>query len=129
MGTDALSPANVLVFGVGTLVGSPFPTASRTEVSAKSPLTGLFGTSNSGMFFGTQLKNAGFDALVIKGRAEKPVYLLIEDGSLQFLDAAPLWGKDSWETLDILKRQYPGAEVALIGPAGRESSALCLRRE
>jgi aldehyde:ferredoxin oxidoreductase len=117
-GTDALSPENVLVFGVGTMVGSTFPTASRTEVSAKSPMTGLFGTSNSGMFFGTQLKNAGFDALVIKGRSEKPVYLFIEDGEVSVRDAARLWGKDSWETLDILKKQYPGAEVALIGPAG-----------
>ncbi|MDD3364796.1 MAG: aldehyde ferredoxin oxidoreductase family protein [Syntrophomonas sp.] len=117
-GIDALSPENILVFGVGTMVGSIFPTASRTEVSAKSPLTGLFGTSNSGMFFGTQLKNAGFDALVIKGRAEKPVYLFIEDGELSVQDASRLWGKDSWETLDILRKQYPAAEVALIGPAG-----------
>lgn len=117
-GTDALSPANVLVFGVGTMVGSPFPTASRTEVSAKSPMTGLFGTSNSGMFFGTQLKNAGFDALVVKGRASRPVYLLIEDRECSVMDAAEYWGKDAWETLNLLKLRYPGAEVALIGPAG-----------
>jgi len=117
-GIDALSPENVLAFSAGTMVGSPFPTASRTEASAKSPMTGLFGTSNSGMFFGTQLKNAGFDALVIKGRAEKPVYLFIEDGEISIHDAARLWGKDSWETLDILKKQFPGAEVALIGTAG-----------
>ncbi|HEX3011099.1 MAG TPA: aldehyde ferredoxin oxidoreductase N-terminal domain-containing protein, partial [Syntrophomonadaceae bacterium] len=57
-GTDPLGPDNILVFGVGTLVGTPFPTAARTEASAKSPLTGLFGTSNSGMFFGTQLIGA-----------------------------------------------------------------------
>lgn len=117
-GTDALSPENVLVFSAGTLVGATFPTASRTEVSAKSPMTGLFGTSNSGMFFGTQLKNAGFDTLIIKGRAEKPVYLSIENGELQIVDAARLWGKDAWETLDILRKQYPGCEAALIGPAG-----------
>ncbi len=117
-GIDALSPENVLVFGVGTMVGSTFPTASRTEVSAKSPMTGLFGTSNSGMFFGTQLKNAGFDALVVKGRTDKPVYLLIENGEVSIHDAGRLWGKDSWETLDILRKQYPGCEAALIGPAG-----------
>jgi len=117
-GIDALSPENVLVFGVGTMVGSTFPTSSRTEVSAKSPMTGLFGTSNSGMFFGTQLKNAGFDALVIQGRTDKPVYLLIENGEISFHDAGRLWGKDSWETLDILRKQYPGCEAALIGPAG-----------
>jgi len=117
-GIDALSEENILVFGVGTMVGSTFPTSSRTEVSAKSPMTGRFGTSNSGMFFGTQLKNAGFDALVIKGQAEKPSLIFIEDGEVSIQDATRLWGKDSWETLDILKNQYPGAEVALIGPAG-----------
>ena len=119
-GIDALSPDNVLVFGVGTMVGSTFPTASRTEVSAKSPMTGLFGTSNSGMFFGIQLKNAGFDALVVKGRTDKPVYLLIENGDVSIHDAGRLWGKDSWETLDILRKQYPGCEAALIGPAGEK---------
>jgi hypothetical protein len=86
-GADPLGPDNVLVFGVGTLVGSTFPTASRTEVSGKSPLTGLFGTSNSGMFFGTRLKNAGFDALIVKGRADKPVYILIEDRQVSILEA------------------------------------------
>jgi aldehyde:ferredoxin oxidoreductase len=119
-GTDPLGPDNVLVFGVGTMVGSTFPTSSRTEVSAKSPMTGRFGTSNSGMFFGTQLKNAGFDALVVKGRAEKPVYILIDDGDVKFTDATRLWGKDSWDTLDILKKQYPGSESATIGPAGEK---------
>ncbi|NLU50382.1 MAG: aldehyde ferredoxin oxidoreductase family protein [Syntrophomonadaceae bacterium] len=117
-GADALGEENILVFGVGTLVGSPFPTAARTEASAKSPITGLFGTSNSGMFFGARLKGAGFDSLVIKGRAEKPVYILIEDGEVQIRDAAHLWGKDSWETLDILKKQHFECEAAVIGPAG-----------
>ena len=117
-GADPLGPDNILVFGVGTLVGSTFPTASRTEVSGKSPLTGLFGTSNSGMFFGTRLKNAGFDALIIKGRADKPVYILIADGQVSILDADHLWGKDAWDTLDILKKQHFECEAAVIGPAG-----------
>ena len=117
-GADPLGPDNVLVFGVGTLVGSTFPTASRTEVSGKSPLTGLFGTSNSGMFFGTSLKNAGFDALIVKGRADKPVYILIKDGEVNILDADHLWGKDAWDTLDSLKKQYFECEAAVIGPAG-----------
>ena len=117
-GTDPLSKENILVFSAGTMVGSTFPTASRTEVSAKSPMTGLFGTSNSGMFFATQLKNAGFDSLVFKGKAERPVYLHLEDGKAEIKDAAGIWGKDSWETIDIMKKQYPGCEVASIGPAG-----------
>lgn len=118
VGIDPLSEANILAFSAGTMVGATFPTASRTEVSAKSPLTGRFGTANSGMFFGTQLKNTGFDSLIIKGRADNPMYLLIEDGEVSYLDAAGLWGKDSWETIDILKKKYSGCEVAAIGPAG-----------
>lgn len=118
VGVDALGAENLLVFGVGTLVGSLFPTAARTEVSAKSPLTGLFGTSNSGMFFGIRLKSAGFDGLVIRGKAYKPVYILIEDGDVQLREAADLWGKDAWETLDILKKRHQECEVALIGPGG-----------
>ncbi len=118
VGIDPLSAENILVFSAGTMVGSTFPTASRTEVSAKSPMTGLFGTANSGMFFGTQLKNAGFDSIVIEGQAESPQYLHIEDGKVSIKDAGELWGKDSWETIDILKKKYPGCEVACIGPAG-----------
>ncbi|HRY13255.1 MAG TPA: aldehyde ferredoxin oxidoreductase family protein [Syntrophomonadaceae bacterium] len=118
VGADPLGEDNILVFSAGTMVGSTFPTASRTEASAKSPMTGLFGTSNSGMFFGAQLKNAGFDSLVLKGKAEAPVYLHIEDGTVEIKDAAGVWGKDSWETIDIMKKRYPGCEVASIGPAG-----------
>ncbi|MEN6350108.1 MAG: aldehyde ferredoxin oxidoreductase family protein [Syntrophomonas sp.] len=117
-GVDALDEGNILVFGVGAMVGSPFPTASRTEASAKSPMTGQYGTSNSGMFFGSQLKAAGFDALVIKGKAAKPVYLLIEDNKVEICDASGVWGKDSWEAIDILKSRHYGVEVALVGPAG-----------
>lgn len=118
VGIDPLSAENILVFSAGTMVGSTFPTASRTEVSAKSPMTGLFGTSNSGMFFGTHLKNAGFDSIVIEGRAEAPKYIYIEDGKVSIKDASALWGKDSWETIDVLKKQYTSCEVACIGPAG-----------
>jgi len=117
-GTDALAPENVLVFGVGTLVGSPFPTASRTEASAKSPQTGGFGTSNSGAFFGTSLKNAGYDVLVIKGKAPNPVYIHIDNEIVEIIDADGLWGKDAWEAVDLLKNKHYGAEIALIGPAG-----------
>ncbi len=117
-GTDALAPENVLVFGVGALVGSPFPTASRTEASAKSPQTGGFGTSNSGGFFGISLKNAGYDALILKGRASEPVYIHINNGQVEVLDAEGIWGNDAWEALDILRARHYGAEIALIGLAG-----------
>lgn len=117
-GADPLGKENRLIFSNGTLVGTPFPTASRTEASAKSPLTGLFGTSNSGAFFGTQLKSAGYEALLIKGAAEEPVYILIDDDQVEILDARHLWGKESWETVAILEEKHYGADVALIGPAG-----------
>ncbi|MBC7075511.1 MAG: aldehyde ferredoxin oxidoreductase family protein [Syntrophomonadaceae bacterium] len=117
-GIDPLSEDNMLVFGVGTMVGTPFPTAARTEVSAKSPMTGQFGTSNSGAFFGTQLKGSGFDALIIKGKAERPVYIYVDNGKAEILDASFLWGKDAWEAIDLLKSKHYGVEVALIGQAG-----------
>ncbi|NSW84176.1 MAG: aldehyde ferredoxin oxidoreductase family protein [Syntrophothermus sp.] len=117
-GADALGPDNVLVFSVGTLVGSPFPTASRTEVSAKSPITGLFGTSNSGMFFGLGLRKCGYDGVIVKGQAPRGVYLLIEGERAEIRDASDLWGKDAWESLDILKARHGECQVALIGPAG-----------
>jgi aldehyde:ferredoxin oxidoreductase len=117
-GTDPYDEANVLVFGVGALVGTPFPTAARTEASAKSPMTGQFGTSNSGAFFGTQLKGAGFDVLVIKGKAQEPVYILIDNEKVEICNASSLWGKDSWETINNLKAKHYGVEIALIGPAG-----------
>lgn len=117
-GTDPFDAENVLVFGVGTLVGTPFPTASRTEASAKSPTTGQFGTSNSGAFFGTQLKGAGYDALVIKGQASEPVYIMIDNDRVEILNASSLWGKDAWETINILKARHYGVEIALIGQAG-----------
>jgi len=117
-GADPLGEENVLSFSAGTLVGTPFPTASRIEASAKSPLTGQFGTSNSGSFFGTQLKLAGYDVLLIKGRAETPVYVLIEDDRVELCDASSLWGKECWETVSILEERHYGVETALIGPAG-----------
>ncbi|MGI5920136.1 MAG: aldehyde ferredoxin oxidoreductase family protein [Syntrophomonadaceae bacterium] len=117
-GIDPLGPDNILVFGAGTLVGSPFPTSARTEASAKSPLTGLFGTSNSGMFFGTQLKGAGYEGLIIRGKANQPSYILIENTEVTIRSAADLWGKDCWDTLSTLKKRHPGSEAAVIGPAG-----------
>lgn len=79
-GADPLGPENVLVFAPGPLTGLPIPGAGRNSVGAKSPLTGGFGDSQAGGFWGAELKRAGFDAVVIRGRAEAPVYLWIHDG-------------------------------------------------
>ncbi|MCW7752904.1 hypothetical protein OOT00_02780 [Desulfobotulus sp. H1] len=115
---DALSPDNILVFSPGVLTGSGFPTAARTEVSALSPLTGLFGTSNSGLFFGGDLKRAGFDSLILRERAPHPVYITILDREVSIHPAHELWGKDSWEAITWLEGRYPKASLALIGTAG-----------
>ncbi|MFZ5590703.1 MAG: aldehyde ferredoxin oxidoreductase family protein [Bacillota bacterium] len=116
----AFSPDNVLVFSTGPFVGTTIPTACRTEASALSPATGLLGTSNSGHYWGGELKAAGYDSLVLEGRAEKPVYLLIADGEVKIMPAEQLWGKDTWETINLLRQKHhdPGLQVAAIGPAG-----------
>mgnify|MGYP005840308617 CR=1 FL=1 len=109
--TDPLGPKNVLVFAVGPFAGTKVPLSNRFAAAARSPLTGLWGESDCGGRWGGELKKAGYDALVITGRAEKPVYLWVEDGSAELRDAQELWGLDTYE-LEL------EGEVAAIGPAG-----------
>ena len=119
-GADPLGPENILAFSTGPLVGTSVPTACRTEASALSPATGLFGTANSGNFWGGELKYAGFDALVIRGRSESPVYLMIRDGSASIVPAGHLWGKDAWAAIQAIQKDQrdPEIQVAVIGQAG-----------
>ena len=95
---DPLSKANRLVFAVGPLTGAPAPCCSRYVVAAKSPLTGLFGEAHASGFWGPELKSAGWDAIIVEGAADTPVYLSIEDQKVELLDASDLWGKDTYET-------------------------------
>jgi aldehyde:ferredoxin oxidoreductase len=117
---DALSKENVLTFGVGPLVGTFAPTANRTDISSKSPLTNLIGTSNSGYSWGPDLKFAGYDHVVFKGKSEKPVYVFVHDGKAEILDAGDMWGKDAWDTIRMIKSQQMDEEVsvACIGAGG-----------
>ncbi len=119
-GIDPLGPENVLVFGTGPLVGTFMPTASKTDVSAKSPITGLLGATSSGYKFGSEMKYAGYDHIILQGKSDQPVYLAVWDNSIKLLDASHLWGKDVWETIDILKQEWKSEEiqVAAIGPGG-----------
>jgi aldehyde:ferredoxin oxidoreductase len=121
-GADPLGPENVICFAVGVLTGTNIPTACRTEVSAKSPATELFGTSNSGSFWGSELKYAGYDGIIIRGRAATPVYLSITTDKVEILPADHLWGKDSWDTLGLIRRNFGDEEiqVAAIGPGGEK---------
>ncbi len=116
---DPLSPENPLIFGFGPLVGTKFPSAVRYTVTSKSPLTGIFGDSNAGGYFGVRAKQAGYDHIIIRGRSEKPVALFIESGKIpELIDAAEWWGLDTYETDDRINGKFGNCETARIGPAG-----------
>ncbi len=117
---DALSPDNKLVFATGPLTGTMASTSGRYTVITKGALTGAIACSNSGGKFGGELKNAGYDMLIIEGKADKPVYLHIENEKVEIRDAADIWGKTVWETEDILAARYddPLMRFAGIGQAG-----------
>ncbi|RLG87122.1 MAG: aldehyde ferredoxin oxidoreductase, partial [Thermoprotei archaeon] len=118
-GVDPLSPANKLILAVGPLTGLPGPSTGKMVVAAKSPLTGGYGDGNIGTQAAVNLKKAGFDAVVIEGRAKKPSYLYIEDGKAYVLSADGLWGKTTFEAERILKEVHGrDSGVLVIGPAG-----------
>ncbi|MDI6762324.1 MAG: aldehyde ferredoxin oxidoreductase family protein [Thermodesulfobacteriota bacterium] len=116
---DSLDPSAVVILGVGPLVGTIVPSSGRIEITAKSPVTGIFGDSNAGGDFGPELKFAGYDHLVIRGKAKEPVYLWIDNDQIEIRDARPLWGKSTWEADELLKKIHGDRELktALIGPA------------
>ncbi|MFX1532982.1 MAG: aldehyde ferredoxin oxidoreductase family protein [Promethearchaeota archaeon] len=121
-GIDPLSPDNVLLIGTGLLTGIPALGAGRCDIAAKSPITGAVGDSNIGGFFAPELRMAGFDHLVITGKAEKPVYLWIHDGEIEIRDASHLWGKDTFETQTLIRSDHEDEEVKslVIGVAGEK---------
>jgi len=113
-------PENMLIFGVGALVGTLAPAACRVSIDTKNVFNNGKGSSNFGGHFGSELKYAGFDHIVIIGKAEKPVYLWIEDGKAEIRDANHLWGKTTCDTEEILKKELNDdrIKVVSIGPAG-----------
>jgi len=124
-GADPLGSENTLGFITGPITGTPVPTGTRYTVVAKSPLTGGWGDANSGGFFGPYLKFAGFDAVFFTGISVEPVYLLIDNGKAQLKDADYLWGKDTYETEDLLTTEYgKQSSIACIGPAGEKLSLI-----
>ena len=125
-GTDPLSPENVLMIWTGPLVGTMVPLTSRFVVVTKSPLSGTFLDSYAGGFLGPEIKYAGFDGIIIKGRAKKPVYLWLNDGKAEIRDAKGLWGKDTFETEALIRKEvgHKYARVASIGPAGENLSLI-----
>lgn len=121
-GTDPLSSENILLFATGPLNGTLAPGASRFTVTAKSPLTKAFGDSNCGGGFGVELKFAGYDQIVLRGKSARPVYLWIDDDKVEIRDARYLWGNDCWTTEKMIKEEIcdPDIEVISIGPAGEK---------
>jgi len=119
-GIDPFDPENPLIFAIGPFAGTTAPTSGKHVIHTKSPLTGFQGEAVSSGFWGPALKQAGYDSVVIKGRSEKPVYLFIDDGTIQFRDAKSLWGKDALETLDLIREEIGDDNVrsASIGPGG-----------
>lgn len=122
---DALSPENKLILITGPLTGTPTPTGGRYMAVTKSPLTGTVACSNSGGFWGAELKNAGWDAIIIEGSSNTHVYLNIEDDKVELRDASHLWGKIVSDTTDILEKEcVEKAKVLTIGPAGEKLSRI-----
>lgn len=120
---EPFSPENKILFATGPLTGTPTPTGGRYMVVTKSPLTGTIASSNSGGYWGAELKFAGYDVIIVEGKSEKPVYVMIEDDTVEIRDAAHLWGKVVSDTTDTLMKEVPEkSRVMTIGPAGEKLS-------
>lgn len=119
---DPLSPENKLIFATGPLTGTCASTGGRYSVITKGPLTGAIACSNSGGYFGPELKFSGYDLVILEGKSPTPVYLSIFNDNIQLRDASHLWGKTVWETDDAIKAevQDPLAHVATIGVSGEK---------
>jgi len=119
---DPLGPGNVALISAGLLGGTLASASARTHVGGKSPLTGFFGSCNMGGFFAPEMRFAGFDHLVIKGRAKKPVYLWIHNGEIEIRDAKNVWGKTIPEAQQAIRDELGDREIKVltIGPAGEK---------
>ncbi|WP_275099608.1 aldehyde ferredoxin oxidoreductase family protein [Sedimenticola hydrogenitrophicus] len=119
---DPLAPENKLIMATGPLTGTSASTAGRYTVTTKGELTGAIACSNSGGFFGNEMKNAGWDMIIFEGKSPKPVYLLLQNEQAQLVDAAEFWGQSVWDTEEGIKAKHqdPLIRVASIGKAGEE---------
>ncbi|HOL16565.1 MAG TPA: aldehyde ferredoxin oxidoreductase family protein [Bacillota bacterium] len=119
-GTDPLGPENLLIFAPGLLSGSAAPSSGRTTVTCLSPATGLYAKTNAGGYWGGELKYAGYSHLVIHGRADKPVYIWIDDDKVEIRDASSLWGLDVRACDAAIKKELDDEDVQIssIGPSG-----------
>jgi aldehyde:ferredoxin oxidoreductase len=121
---DPLSPENVLIFTNGPLTGTGYQTSNRFSVTTKSPLTGTVLDANSGGFWGMQFKKTAYDALIVRGKAEKPVWIEIKNGVIAFHDASELWGMRVFALTEKLGQDNNRRNVLCIGPAGENLSRI-----
>ena len=119
-GEDALGPKNRLIFAAGPVTGAPIAGSGKNSVGAKSPLTNGYGDAEVGGYWGAELKHAGYDAIIIEGKSENPVYLWIDDGKVEIRDAKHLWGKTTGECQKLIQEELGdrSIRVAQIGVAG-----------
>jgi aldehyde:ferredoxin oxidoreductase len=119
---DPLGPDNLLIMAGGTITGVPVAGSGRSAVGGKSPVTGGYGEADVGGFFGAELRRAGYDAVVVRGEADSPVYLWIHDGEVEIRPADHLWGKTTAETQAAIQEELDqkATRFALIGPAGEK---------
>src|SRR4030067_521325 len=118
-GTDPLSPENKLVFATGPLTGFGLPNSGKLVVASKTPLTGGYGDGNIGTNAAVQMRKAGYDAVIVEGRAKSPVFIHVKDKIAEFVDAKDFWGLNSFETEKQLKPLYESsAGIVGIGPGG-----------
>ncbi len=126
-GADPLGPDNIMGITAGIMTGVETPFSGRTQTVAKSPLTGTWADSNSGGLLGSQLKKAGYDGIFIRGKADRPVYVFVEDDRVEIRDAAHLWGKDTYDTYDTIVKEIGGRRrpsLACIGQAGERKQLI-----
>lgn len=128
-GTDPLGPENPLIVGTGLLTGTPAPSASRINISCKSPESGILGDANMGGFFGPRLRTAGFDRLIILGRADRPLYLEVRDGRVELRPAGRYWGLNTIEVQDRIREDLGrDTDILCIGRAGENRVRMaCIR--
>jgi aldehyde:ferredoxin oxidoreductase len=122
-GTDPLAPENILLLSCGLLTGSSAPTSARLHLNALSPLTGILGSSNIGGYAGAWLKSCNIASIIIVGKSAKPAYLYIDSEGAHLRDASHLWGKDAFETQDMIKQSHKNKKIGIltIGPGGENN--------
>ncbi len=117
---DPLGPENKLIFACGPVTGAPVSGSGRNSVGAKSPLTGAYGEAEAGGYWGAELKRAGFDAIIVEGKASNPVYLWIQDNNVEIIEASHLWGLEIKKAQETIRKDLDNktVKVAQIGPGG-----------